>query len=504
MNRAVSKTNFLDFQFCAKNLWLKLNRPELLEKFELSDYEQHLADEGNEVEAYAHNLFLGGIEVTQHGEAAVSETVKLITGKVAAIFQATFIVDGFLARNDVLQWDAASESWHLYEVKGTSSVHESGSGRNHLDDLAFQFSVLRRSGVLVSKCSVIHLNSEYVRHGELEVHEMFTVEDVTKKVEERLLMVEAMMAAAQEYLSKVDEPIGGCECIYRGRSNQCTTFAYSNPQVSAYSTHDLSRIGASKKKLLWLVENQVFDIKDVPLDEIELSDIQQNQVRVHKSGNTIIDLDGIRSEIGNLTLPLYFLDYETFSPAIPLFEGFGPFDKVPFQFSLHILREPHGELLHVEYLHMEQSDPTPNVLTLLEHHIGAEGTIVAWNKSFEMDVHRRMANRSPAHASFIEHINGMFYDLKDVFHKQHYVHPDFRGSVSIKYVLPALVPEKQYKELAIHGGAQASEAWWAMLGNTDESERAQIAADLKTYCKLDTHAMYDIWKHLFNKIENIS
>jgi hypothetical protein len=496
----ISKTNFLDFQFCAKNLWLKLNKPELLEKFVLSDYEQHLADEGNEVEAIARNLFPGGIEIEQHGEAACLETTKFLTARIAAIFQATFITDGFLARSDVLAWDSASESWQLYEVKGTSSVHESGSGRNHLDDLAFQLSVLRRSGVSVSKCAVIHLNSEYVRAGELDIDALFTIEDVTEKVEERLAVVEALMAAAKEYLAKVDEPQGGCECIYRGRSNQCTTFSYSNPHVPAYSTHDLARIGASKKKLLWLVENKVFDIKDVPLEEIELSDTQVNQVMVHKRGAPKVDLDGIREEIAGLAFPLYFLDYETFSPAIPLFSGFGPFDKVPFQFSLHILRAPGAEPEHVEYLHMEQSDPTDAVIKLLEEHIAPQGTVVAWNKSFEMDVHRRMAKRAPAHAPLIERINSMFYDLKDVFHKQHYVHPEFRGSVSIKYVLPALVPTLQYKELTIHGGAQASEAWWAMLTAQDSDERELIARDLKEYCKLDTWAMYEIWKHLFEKV----
>jgi hypothetical protein len=126
MSQPNLKTAFLDFLFCPKNLWLKLNKPELLDKFVLSDYEQHLADEGNEVEAYARNLFSGGVEVKAYGDASCRETTKLMAGKVAAIFQATFIIDGFLGRNGVLAFDARTNSWHLYEVKGTSAVHESG------------------------------------------------------------------------------------------------------------------------------------------------------------------------------------------------------------------------------------------------------------------------------------------------------------------------------------------------------------------------------------------
>ena len=54
----------------------------------------------------------------------------------------------------------------------------------------------------------------------------------------------------------------------------------------------------------------------------------------------------------------------------------------------------------------------------------------------------------------------------------------------------------RYKELSIHGGAQASDAWWKMVSSTDASEREMIAKDLKEYCGLDTYAMYAIWKHL--------
>jgi hypothetical protein len=270
--------------------------------------------------------------------------------------------------------------------------------------------------------------------------------------------------------------------------------------VPGYSVHDLSRIGLSKKKLLAMVEASVFDLADVP-EHIELSDTQRNQIKVHQRQEPIVDLDAIREEISALQFPLYFLDYETFSPAVPLFDGFRPFDKVPFQFSLHILPMAGAEMQHVEYLHMEQSDPSEAVVALLAEHIGEAGTIVAWNKSFEMDVHKKLAARLPHRRSFLERTISQFYDLKDIFHKQYFVHPQFKGSVSIKKVLPALVPELQYANLGIHGGAQASDSWWTMVAvGTMDIERATIANDLKTYCKLDTYAMYAIWKYLVDII----
>src|SRR6185437_2986873 len=276
----ISKTTFLDFLFCPKNLWLKMHKPELLSQFTMSEYEQHLLEEGNEVERYARKLFPSGVEVQAYGALGVIQTEELLKEK-GVIFQATFIIDGFLARNDVLEYDKESGKWNLYEVKGTSAVHEGGKDKNHLDDLAFQASILRRANVAVGKCFVIHLNNKYVLQGELDLQQLFTIEDVTGKVMGRLQTVEAQMETALDYLQQDKEPVGGCECLYVGRSNHCTTFAYSNPQVPGYSIHDLSRIGSSKKKLMQLVESKTFDLLEVPQD-MELSDIQLNQIAVHR------------------------------------------------------------------------------------------------------------------------------------------------------------------------------------------------------------------------------
>jgi hypothetical protein len=91
----------------------------------------------------------------------------------------------------------------------------------------------------------------------------------------------------------------------------------------------------------------------------------------------------------------------------------------------------------------------------------------------------------------------------DIFTKQYYVHKDFQGSTSIKYVLPVLVPELSYKNLIIREGGTASMKWNEMTtgqtsGNIeiDRESREQIAENLRKYCKLDTYAMYAIWREL--------
>lgn len=502
MEILISKTTFLEFLYCPKNIWLKLHKPELLEKFELSDFEKHLTEQGNVVEVCARNLFPGGIEVTSIGEEACKETASLIELKTPYIFQATFIVDGFITRNDVLAYNSSNDSWDIYEIKGTNSLKDSErKERNHIDDLAFQTAVLKRTNIKVGSSFLIHLNKEYTRASDLDIKALFTIEDITEKILEKLESVNQQMEAAKEYLNRKEEPSIGCDCHFKGRSRHCATFQHSHPEIPVYSIHDIAQIGKSKDKLNFLVENKIYHLEDIP-DDFKLSTDQKNQLRVHKDKKPLINLNGIREEISSLPFPLYFLDYEAYAPAIPAFPGYNPYNFIPFQFSLHILRKPTGELEPVGFLHTKMSDPSEEVVKLLEKSIEPQGTVIVWFKTFEKTfINEKIAERLPEYKNIIDRINNQIYDLRDVFTKQHYVHPDFKGKTSIKKVLPVLTPENQYKDLVIHEGGQASEEWWKMVSaSSTVKESEEIAKNLKIYCGLDTYAMYAIWKHLYEMI----
>jgi len=496
----ISKTIFIDSRNCAKNTWLKLHKPELLENFELSEFEKQLIEQGNEVELYARGLFPNGVEVISKGENACLETRKLMEVKTPAIFQATFIADGFIARNDVLVYEPKNDCWDLYEIKGTNSLKEGFDERSHIEDLTFQAIVLKRSGINLRRSFLIHLNKEYVRTSGLDIDQLFTIEDLTETVAQRFDEMSILMEGSREFLNQKTEPASGCDCHYLGRSRHCATFQYSHPEVPEYSVHDLSRIGSSKKKMEFFVDNSIYSLDDIPTD-YELSLIQTNQLQAHRTKTPTIDLSEIKNQLSVLEFPLYFLDYETYAPAIPQFVNYSPYKRIPFQFSLHILREPNGEVEHVDFLHPERTDPSELVAQLLTKHIQPKGTVISWNKSFEKGVNSDIAERLPEHREAMERINNQMYDLKDIFSKQYYFHPGFQGSVSIKKVLPALVPDLNYSDLVIHEGGQASERWWSMVASdTSKEELEDISKNLKIYCGLDTYAMYAIWKHLYEKI----
>ncbi len=496
----ISKTDFINYLYCRKNAWLRKHKPEVATE-KLSEFEEGTIEMGNEVEAYAREMFPAGILVKGRDLVGQTFTKDLIRLEKTVIFQPVFLEDVFLVAADILERvddNAASangfdepKKFNLYEVKATSEVNES-----HLDDLAFQKSVIERAGLIIDKTFVVHLNRHYIKKGELSLRDKFVAADVTEEVCARMSGIKEKMEEAKKYLLSEEEPLGACDCIHKGRSNHCESFSYSNPEVPEYAVHDLAYIGRSKRKLQELIGLGIYKMEEVP-DDFDLDLKQMNQVMTHKYDKILIDKALIKKELDDLIYPLYFLDYETFAPPIPMYDGYKPFQRVPFQFSLHILEKGASESRHFGFLHKENSDPGPEFCETLKSLIGTEGNVVVWNKSFECSVNRELGDRMPEFKGLMEAVNGRVFDLMEVFKKQYYVHKDFKGSFSIKYVLPVLVPDFSYAGLNIKEGGMASEKWRQMvLEDLTKEEKRQIAEDLTEYCKLDTYAMQKIFETL--------
>ena len=488
----LSKTDYLIFRECHKNAWLKIHRPEIFYKAELSEFDKAIIETGNEVESYARKLFPTGILIEGRDAQAQEMTLRHIAQKTPLLFQPVFVKDGFLAALDVLQFDSKTNGYFLYEIKASNSIKED----IHFSDLAFQCVVLEKMNIPVRKAFLVHLNSEYVRAGALNIKELFTMDDVTEAVQKLQPHTLAEMEIAQDYLSKDKEPAGHCDCIFKGRSRHCSTFNYSNPEVPEYGVHDIARIGSSKAKLTELADSGIFRLEDLP-DDIELTPIQQNQVDSYLRDRVLIHKDKIADELRKLVFPLYFLDYETCPAAIPRFDGFSPYQQIPFQYSLHVLDQPNGKPRHEEFLSITPDDPSAALAASLQRHIGNVGSVVVWNKRFECGINDEMGERIPEAKAFLASLNARVYDLMDIFQKQYYVHKDFKGGVSIKDVLPVLTPDLSYADLTIKEGGTASQSWDKLASSEiRQNEKDSIARDLKLYCERDTYAMYAIWRHL--------
>ena len=163
------------------------------------------------------------------------------------------------------------------------------------------------------------------------------------------------------------------------------------------------------------------------------------------------------------------------------------------QYSLHIQRTPNARLEHKEYLHTENSNPIIPLCKALQKDIGNGGSVIVWNKGFEGMCNRSMAESAPAFNDFLLDVNARFFDLMEVFSKRMYVHKDFKGSSSIKKVLPVLVPELSYKILDIRDGGAATTTWGKLIfAMENEAEKRESIHALLEYCKMDTLAMVKV------------
>lgn len=489
----ITKSNFQTFRKCSDAFWMLKHAEDKLKKKSLSDFQKQIIEQGHEVEAWARKLFPNGVLVKGYNEEAIDQTRTLLQQNNKAIFQATFSGDGLMAMCDVIHWNERLKAWDIYEVKGTTSKDK--PKKDHYWDIAFQREVLEQSNEKVGRLYLVELNKEFIKNGDIEPGDLLKVSDITDEIDTMRIEIQTEIGNCKAKLKQKKQPTG-CDCRYKTRTHQCEAFEFFYPNVPEYAVYDISRIRSGGKKIVEMVDKDIIAVEDVP-DKNDLTTIQANQVRVHNYNSIICEKEQIHSELQKLEYPLYFLDYETYPSAVPVFDGCRPFQQVPFQYSLHVQLTPESELIHHEYLHWENSNPILPLAEQLRKNIGDEGSVIVWNKSFEGKCNEDMAMQVPNLLDFLLGINKRFFDLEDPFKKQLYVRKEFLGKTSIKNILPVLAPLFSYKDLNIQDGGAACNAWKTMIFDSqNEKEKHKLYTDLLTYCMLDTLAMVKILNFL--------
>ncbi|MFO7807686.1 MAG: DUF2779 domain-containing protein [Candidatus Moraniibacteriota bacterium] len=489
--KTLTKSNFLKFWQCPKALWLSTYRKDLIP--EVDENRQAVFEAGFEVEEYAYRLFPEGEKVSEEENSDIGEeigkTKELIKNKKPVVFQPVFSAGNLFCRCDVIEYDEEKEVWNVYEVKSSTKTQ-----KIHYYDLAFQKVCLERAGLKVGNLSVIHVDNSYVKQGGIDPEKLLKVEDVTEKVEKVEEEVKEMIKQAFEVLEKDGEPeariLRQCDNPY-----ECDFKHYCLSEVEVDSIYAISSaLGA--KKLDQLLDREILKVQDIPEEMLD-----KKKLWLHKEAvvNDSIhkEKENINKELSKLEYPLYFLDYETYGPAIPMFDGYKPYQRIVFQYSLHVQREPGGEVEHYEFLAKEGEDPACKLSRSLARQVGEKGSFIVWYAAFEKGCNREMGERCPEFRDFYRDVNNRIYDLMEIFKKSYYVHKDFKASASLKYVLPVMAPELSYKDLDIQEGGTASNRWAKMIqSKTSEEEKEKIYQDLLKYCELDTLAMVRILEEL--------
>lgn len=492
----LSKSDYMLFLRHPAWLWLKKHDKNKLPP--IDEDLQAIFDAGFLFETYAEQLFPDSIRLGFDGfneyRTLTARTKATIDSGASSIIQGRFEAGNITCICDVLV-RVEGNTFDLYEIKSSTSAKP-----EHNPDLAFQVETIEGSGYKVNKVFVVHVNSEYVRNGEVKADEIAKITEVTDQVKE---LKESTLKNIQEAL----EVANSRECPNISPAHT-KMGAYSDwlgiyktlADIDEYSIHHLC--SPSADKIGELEKMGIKDLASIP-DGFELSEKQQNQVNATKYDKVFIDKPCIGAFLDDLKYPLYFLDYETLSSVIPYFDGLGPYKQLPFQYSLHVLESPGAEIQHFEYLHQDSSNPVKPLSDALKSQIGTEGTVLVWFERFEKSCNQLMGLVSPEHTQFYEELNDRIVDLMIPFSTCAYVHKDFFGSASIKKVLPVLIPELSYKDLDIHAGGAAQRLWMeAVLDGKRPNEKDKILSDLRKYCELDTFAMVRIYQHLLEVVRD--
>ena len=367
----------------------------------------------------------------------------------------------------------------------------------------------------------------------------------------------------------LEPPLGSkCRnCEYRNIDNLRNGFAECWGALAAGTPHvvDLFKIGLladaagnSKEGLNWLIKNGISKLVDIPpkiIDQNKSTGKRQiRQLECTKAGTEWVD-PLLKDELEACEYPLHFVDFETSRLAVPYHKGMQPYEQIAFQFSCHTILKPGDkELQHTEWINVNDAFPSFHFANALRDAVGEKGTIFVWSP-FEQttlrDIRRQMTSYSHPDKKIAAWIDAIVPDRKDGGRVQdllklcgeHYYHPQMGGSLSIKYVLPAIwgsneelwrdpwfakyfresldgaldpysaltglileakrnnIADDEAKETAVEAvrdGIGAMRSYQEMmygLSRNDAKHRDAVKKMLLQYCELDTAAMVIIWKH---------
>ena len=307
--KQLSKSKYAKYCQCPKCLWMSVYKPE---EEVIDPQSEARFENGTEVGDLAMGLLGDYVDVTTTKEdgkldlkAMLEKTQQLMADGTENICEASFSYEGNYCAVDILH--KTNDGWAIYEVKSTSFPEFNGNPaklEKYLPDVSYQKWVLTKCGINVTGVFLVCLNSDYVREGELNLQELFVINDMGEMIDNEYDKVEARQAEAKKLLQQTEEPTmdlwEGCKKPY-----DCIFFKYCSRHLPSPSVFDLYRLRFSDK-LKYYREGRITleDVKDeklTPIRRIQVDSILNNTPHVEP--------DKIKTFLDGLTYPLYFLDF---------------------------------------------------------------------------------------------------------------------------------------------------------------------------------------------------
>jgi hypothetical protein len=473
--KVLTKSDYLIGLECPRFLWNKQHHPEKIRKSTIA--EQFRFDDGLKVGIEAQKLFSEGIDLSKYNYKENIKKTKDALNENKPIFEAGFEFNNCFSRADILVPNEGG--WDIIEVKAATKIKDI-----NIHDISFQRYIYEGNGLKIKKCYILHLNKEYYRKGDLNIKELYKKEDVTKESYELLKNIEKSIKEVFAFLSLTSPPKSGFtikSVIKEGHHDCKIENCLELPENHVFCLYRGGKLSCE------LYDNGIELIKDIP-NTTKLNFKQSVQRECEKTGKVHINKEEIKKFFNKLEYPIYCLDFETFSTAIPLFYGTKAYSQIPFQYSLHVQEKEESKAKHYEFLYEGNSDPRKEFMDSLHKVLGEKGTIVVYNQSFEINRLKELGENFPEYKKWVESIPSRTVDLLVLFREFSYYNPKQQGSASIKKVLPALTG-KTYNGMTISDGGSASVEFFNTHYTKAPKEKIkQVREDLLKYCGLDTEA----------------
>jgi hypothetical protein len=482
----LTKSTFLRGVNCSKSLWLFEHKPHLLPA--LTPETKFMYDPGDEGGLLARELFPGGKSAgpatSLNCDLAVELTGKLISEWCPVIYEAAFLYDNVFAALDILVYK--DSGWHGYEVKSSTKVHDL-----HLTDSALQYWIIENCGLKLSSFSVIYINSDFERQGEIDVRKLFKIEPVT-------YLVQALQDEITDQVAQLKKVVARRTVPNTKIGPQCTS-----PYTCTFKPHCFASV--PKETILDFTlyrkeerfrqyhagTKQIAQIKDWK----NLKTPYNYVVETHIKKGLYLNPDPLKEFIAKFEYPLQFMDFETVSFAIPPLDRSRPYDQMTFQYSLHTIEKEGAEPEHREYLADPSCDFREAFIKSLLDDLGTSGHILVWSIGFERSRLNMLSLLYPQYEIRINAVIERLVDLAIPFQKKWVYDNSLSCSYSIKNVLPCVAPDLSYKDMAVNNGQAASVLFQRIMTEPDRDWSVEREHLLK-YCELDTWAMVVIYRYL--------
>lgn len=493
MNKILSKTSYLQGLKCSKFMWLNKYLNNHMEPISTGDLSR--IETGKKIGELARQQYLNGYLVPDSifdVKERVKITNNLIAQGVETIFEATFSYNDVEVRVDILK--QTDKGYEIYEVKNKKWTKKITKGQKEIkgfiNDVAIQYYVLNGLGISINDSYLTCLDGEYRLDEEIEVNKIFKNIIVTDEVLAIQNSIPKNIDLFKNTLGQTHEPAfeicSGC--------SDCSFKKYCWKDMPDFSVFSLLSIS---KKAFELYDDGIIAVEDIPQDyEFTREPLKIIRDCWKDKKDLYINNEKVNEALSKLKYPLYHLDFETFTPTLPIYNNTSPSQVIPFQYSLHIEHED-NTIEHKEYLAQNPLiDPREELIVRLLNDIKGDSSIVVYS-TYEATTLKNLADEFPEYSEELLSIRSRLWDLAEIFNKRYINFYQLKNKYSLKYVMPILVPKmsNKYLELKENGhvsyGEEASNAFLELMTEKDSDTLKTIREELLKYCKLDTESMVE-------------